>query len=121
NGTFSRAAAFGAKALNERFGGGLDPCAVLHVSVDLAPGETKRVVFTLGEGSDRSEALALLSKYGNVEAADEALSAVTAFWNETLGAVEVKTPDDSFDLLMNRWLLYQTLAGRYWARCGYYQ
>ncbi|HEV8267343.1 MAG TPA: carbohydrate-binding protein, partial [Thermoanaerobaculia bacterium] len=121
NGTFSRAAAFGSPKLKERFGGGLDPCAALQVSLDLAPGETKRVVFSLGQGRDRGEALALAEKYGSASAAEEELSAVTVSWDETLGAVEVKTPDDSFDLLMNRWLLYQTLAGRYWARCGYYQ
>ena len=121
NGALHRAAAFLRPELSGRFGAGLDPCAALKIAVDLAPGETARVVFLLGEGASAEEARELIELYADAEAASAELRAVEASWESILGAVTVKTPDDSFDILVNRWLVYQVLAGRIWGRTGYYQ
>ena len=48
-------------------------------------------------------------------------AAVTQQWDKTLGVVQVKTPDRALDILLNRWLPYQTLACRVWARTAFYQ
>ncbi|MBK9372535.1 MAG: DUF3131 domain-containing protein [Holophagales bacterium] len=124
NGQLGRAAGLSGQTLGGCFGAGLDPCAALQTTVDLAPGETRRVLFFLGQGRDLEEVQELLALFAGPDglaAADAELASVDAFWDETLDAVRVSTPDDSFDLLVNRWLLYQNVASRLWARSGYFQ
>jgi cyclic beta-1,2-glucan synthetase len=52
---------------------------------------------------------------------DACLSEVIQYWDDTLGTVQVRTPDRSMDIMLNRWMLYQTLACRLWARSAFYQ
>ena len=78
------------------------------------------VVFFLGQTSNRVEAQALLAKYRAADL-DAELADVTRSWDEMLNTVQVKTPDRALDVLLNRWLPYQTLACRVWARTGFYQ
>jgi cyclic beta-1,2-glucan synthetase len=121
NRTLTAPAALLRPALANRVGAGFDPCGALQVVIDLLPGESRRVAFVLGQGRDRAHAIALASRYAEVAEAERTLAAVERMWDEILGAVHVRTPDDSFDLIVNRWLLYQTLACRVWARSGPYQ
>ena len=108
-------------SLGGQAGPGLDPCAALQLRIEIAPGQTRRVAFVLGDGRDAAHAAGLAAQYGRIENVDAAIARSEAFWDQTLGAVQVHTPDDSFDLLVNRWLLYQALSCRIWARSGPYQ
>ena len=121
NGALERPAALTREGrLSGRVGAGLDPCAALQTVLELRAGERAEVVFFLGEAATREEAGALITRYRTAEL-DALLQAVEAHWNSVLGAVQVKTPDRAMDLLLNRWLLYQTLACRVWSRSAFYQ
>ncbi len=100
---------------------GLDPCAALQLHIDLQPGASEQVYFVLGQAESRDTALALARKYQDPQQVEAAWEANHKFWDDTLGVVQVQTPEPAFDLLINRWLLYQTLACRIWGRSGFYQ
>ncbi|WP_294538704.1 glucoamylase family protein [uncultured Rhodoblastus sp.] len=121
NGVLASPAALASGApLSKRVGAALDPCAAMRVRLELAPGGSAEVVFFLGDAASSEEARATIRKF---RAADlDALEAeIARFWDETLGAIEVRTPDRAMDLMLNGWLLYQTLACRIWARSAFYQ
>ncbi|MGD0120046.1 MAG: glucoamylase family protein [Candidatus Binatus sp.] len=121
NGTLDNPAALAeGKSLFSRSGAAMDPCAALQTVVALRPNAATEVVFLLGEGENRAAAIASVNKYRDADL-DAALAATVDLWNGLMDTVQVKTPDRSMDLMLNRWLLYQTLACRYWARSAFYQ
>ncbi|MGH9933251.1 MAG: GH36-type glycosyl hydrolase domain-containing protein, partial [Pyrinomonadaceae bacterium] len=117
----SRPAALRRVNLAGRDGAGLDPCAALQITIELAPYEAREVVFLLGEAGSREEAQALVEKFKHAGNVNDAFEDVLTHWDTLLGTVEVKTPDLAMDTMLNRWLLYQTLACRIWARSAFYQ
>ncbi|QKX18284.1 GH36-type glycosyl hydrolase domain-containing protein [Microbulbifer sp. YPW1] len=100
---------------------GGDPCAAYQVHIDLGAGETQHIYFVMGEGEDRAQALALAGEFRNPERAESARADFEEFWEEYLGRVQVEVPDKATELMVNRWLPYQTLACRLWGRSGFYQ
>jgi cyclic beta-1,2-glucan synthetase len=106
--------------LSNRTGAGLDPCGALQAHVTLKAFGAREIVFTLGQAASREAASALVEKYRRADL-DSVFAQVTQQWDEILGTVQVKTPDRALDILVNRWLPYQTLACRVWARTGFYQ
>jgi cyclic beta-1,2-glucan synthetase len=106
--------------LSNRVGGGLDPCGAMQTTITLRPGEATELTFLLGEEASAAAAVALIKRYRTLDL-DAVLKGVTDFWDQTLGAMQVKTPDRSMDILVNGWLLYQTLCCRVWARTAFYQ
>src|SRR6185369_8605170 len=121
HGSVSMPAALRRASLSGRVGAGLDPCAAIVTEMTLAPGETREVVFALGEADSLEEVRRLISEYTQSSRADAVLSQVQQQWDRYLNALQVTTPDPGMDLMLNRWLVYQVLACRVWARSAFYQ
>jgi cyclic beta-1,2-glucan synthetase len=121
NGTLADplALAHGGK-LSNSVGAGFDPCGALRTVVDLPAHGGAEIVVLLGQGNDVAAARELVAHWRTADL-DAAQADVARQWETVLGAVQVRTPDRSFDIMLNGWLLYQTLACRIWARTAFYQ
>jgi len=107
-------------SLSGKVGAALDPCGALQTIVEMKPGAQTEIVFFLGQAENAERVRTLLGRYRK-QNLNVLLEDVKRRWDDTLRNVQVSTPDPSMDLLLNRWLLYQTLSCRVWARAGFYQ
>jgi cellobiose phosphorylase len=121
HGTVSAPAALGREDLAGRFRPSRDPCAALMTGITLAPGETTEVIFVIGQADDLERVRGLVPAYTDPARAYEALAEVDYHWDRILKVIQVSTPDAGLNFMLNRWLLYQILACRVWARSAFYQ
>jgi cellobiose phosphorylase len=104
---------------------GWAPIGSHHVKLTLGPGETRQVIFLLGyqenprdqkfdpPGSQRVNKKAVkpvIAKYLRQETVDEAFDALCAYWDGLLGILQVKTPDEHTDRMVNIWNAYQCMV-----------
>ncbi|MBA3678276.1 MAG: glycosyl transferase [Sphingosinicella sp.] len=121
NGALANPAALSSREkLSNRTGAGLDPCGALQTQIELAPNESIEVAFFLGEGKNADEARTLIERYRSADLG-AVFADVERHWDDLLGTVQVRTPDRALDIMLNGWLLYQTIACRVWARSAFYQ
>ena len=121
NGDCSRPAGLQRGRLSGTTAAGLDPCGAVQTRVILDPGCEADLIFLLGQVESAGELPGLLERFKTPAQVHEATDHTRTFWDEALSAIEIKTPNRALDLLVNRWLLYQTLSCRVWGRSAFYQ
>ncbi|HSI38611.1 MAG TPA: glucoamylase family protein [Methylotenera sp.] len=121
NGSLSSPAGMRRKRLSGKTGAGIDPCAAIQTQLTLLENEEREFVFIFGAAKNTDEARNFIQRFSGPARARQALDAVYEYWNHTLGAVQVETPDSGLNVLANGWLIYQTISSRLWGRSGYYQ
>lgn len=108
------------KTLSRNEGRFVQPVSSLQNMLSLNPSESKTLVYTLGSvfvsesGHGDEEADQLIRKYGTLEGAKNAFSAVNTRWNELLSGDEVRTPDHGFDQLIDHFTKYQAISANLW-------
>lgn len=100
---------------------GNEGCIAIQFEIELESYEEKKLELVLGEEENKEKAEKYAYKYQNVENAERELRNVKDYWNNLLRRVQVKTPVESVDFMLNGWTMYQTISSRLYARSGYYQ
>ena len=121
NGSYQNPQGMKNKLLDQQCGAGLDPCAVLRTFIELNPQEEKEIIVLLGQSNDIEKINKLVNFHFDSKNISDVLNDINNFWDKTTSTIQIKTPAPEFDLMFNRWLLYQTLTCRMWARTALYQ
>jgi cyclic beta-1,2-glucan synthetase len=121
NGSVAAPAALGRVELSGKIEPTLDPCAAMMAPFVIGPGEDIEIVFFLGAAARQEDVRRLLRRYRDPLEVEKAFKEACRRWERTLTTVQVRTPNPALDLLLNRWLLYQVLSCRLWARSAFYQ
>ncbi len=121
NGFYENPAALKRSGLSKKRNTTQDPCAVLQTSITLNPGEEFEMSFLLGQCGSVESARELTLRYRDLDVVKKSLNEVIHSWRNKIDVVQIKTPEPSMNILMNNWLLYQTLSCRYWSRTAFYQ
>ncbi len=121
NGTISSPAALERAGLSGAIGATIDPCCALQVSVNIGPGETRDIVMLLGAAESEDAVRKIIGCHRTSAAAITAVDSNTNAWEKRLTTIRVRTPEPTFDLMVNKWALYQALSCRMWARTALYQ
>ena len=106
--------------LSGKTGAALDPCAALACKIELAPGECVEVASFLGQAGSADAARELVQRYRAADL-EAVLADVEEHWTRRLTSVQIETPDRAMDIMLNGWLLYQSIACRIEARAAFYQ
>lgn len=108
-------------SLGNSTGLGESSCIAMEIEVELEAYENKEITLLLGEEDNILDAKNMSYKYSKVSNCRQELNEVKRYWYELLTRIQVKTPLESMNIMLNGWAVYQTITSRLWARSGYYQ
>jgi cellobiose phosphorylase len=107
--------------LSNTVGAGFDPCLAEKVKMELDENSEKEIVVLLGQEDNFEEIGRIIKKYSAAGSVQQELKNSQKYWEGILGTIQVSTPDDSINIMLNGWLMYQVISCRYWSRTAFYQ
>lgn len=100
---------------------GKEAIIAIEIKIELEALERKDIVFVMGIGESMIECQDKAYQYTNIQQANHEYEKEKRYWADLLGKLQVSTPLESANIMLNGWLIYQTICSRIFARSGYYQ
>ena len=100
---------------------GIGNCLALEFKIDLNEYEEKYLVLNIGQENSLSKIYETYKEFINIYNIDNKLQEVSKKWINLMNNLSIKTPEDELNILMNGWLIYQTISCRLWAKSAFYQ
>lgn len=107
--------------LSQKTGACFDSCGVIKISVQIEGNSTEEISFFMGETLSLEAARTAATKYTAPKAAAQEIQRTKDYFERIVSTVQIETPEKSFDILVNGWLLYQTISCRLFGRSAFYQ
>ena len=107
--------------LDNDSGIGKESCIAIEIDIEIESFSEKKISIILGADETPVIAKDVAYKYSKVQNCNMELSKIKNKWNDLLGRLQVKTPYESLNIMLNGWTMYQTITSRLLARSGFYQ
>ncbi len=121
NGNISNPDGLKKSSLNNENSLGKKPCIAYEIEVEIDSLSEKEIVFLLGAEDAVIDSKNIAYKYSKIQNCKQELENVKSYWRDILGRLQVYTPLESMNIILNGWDIYQTLQSRLISRTGYYQ
>lgn len=100
---------------------GQNSCIAIEMIIELEGYEDKTISISLGQEDNLIDAKDIAYKYSNIQNCNEEIKNVKDYWYEILNRLQIKTPIESMNIMLNGWIVYQTINSRLWGKTGFYQ
>ncbi|MDD2942280.1 MAG: glucoamylase family protein, partial [bacterium] len=107
--------------LSGKTGAGFEQCGVIKVSIKIAAGGKRAIIFCMGQENSIEEARLKARDYRTSQRYQEVFSAQKDYWHSIVSSLQFTTPNRAMDIMLNGWLLYQNLSCRINGRASFYQ
>ncbi|MGN1327813.1 MAG: GH36-type glycosyl hydrolase domain-containing protein, partial [Clostridia bacterium] len=121
NSTLENPAGLDQIELNRENSFGEDGIIAISMNITIEAFSTKEIVIMLGNSSSKEESQDIAYKYSNINNCKNEYIKVKKYWEEIINRLQVDTPMESTNILLNGWLIYQTISSRLYGRTGFYQ